>query len=534
MAYRALYRTWRPEKFSDVVGQETIVRTLTREVESGHIGHAYLFCGSRGTGKTSTARIFAKAVNCLQPVGAEPCGVCASCEALKNENSLDVVEIDAASNNGVDDVRELRDKIAYPPSVGRYKVYIIDEVHMLSAGAFNALLKTLEEPPSHAVFILATTEPQKLPATILSRCQRFDFKRVGENAIVGLMEKIVRDEKIEAERDALSDIARSAEGGVRDALGLLDMCLAGLDGTRLTDDIVRDVLGTADKRFFFDFADALIQGDAAACLAGIDRAMRDGRDPAVITRGIVAHLRALLLAQLMGGELAAVLQTTEEDAARYREQAQNAARERLTRGMDLFMTAQSDMKWASQPRTALELSAIRACHPERERGEEALRDRISTLEKQMASGVVPSKAAAPKATAPKPEKSAPVKKAAEPAPEPLPEAEAAIWQKAMALVKEKNMSLYSPLTSATFKGIAGDEASIYYQYKWKMYMPIFKNAEKHKLVEDALSEAAGRPLRLRVTLEGEQAAPAAKAPKENLTQIFEAFGRENVLLQDDP
>ena len=221
--YQALYRTWRPERFSDVVGQEAIVSTLVRQVESGRIAHAYLFSGSRGTGKTTTAKILARAINCAHPLpGADPCGTCEACQSILTEQSMDVVEIDAASNNGVDEIRDLREKIQYPPSVGRYKVYIVDEVHMLSTGAFNALLKTLEEPPAHAVFILATTEPQKLPATILSRCQRFDFRRIPARLIEERLEKVLKASGVKAESEAIQLIARSAEGGMRDALSLLD------------------------------------------------------------------------------------------------------------------------------------------------------------------------------------------------------------------------------------------------------------------------------------------------------------------------
>ena len=250
MEYQALYRKWRPKTFDDVVGQRHVTETIKNEVKNGTCGHAFLFCGSRGTGKTTTAKVLSRAINCLNPENGEPCGHCEACRQLENENNLDIVEIDAASNNGVDEIRDLRDKVKYPPTIGRYKVYIIDEVHMLSIGAFNALLKTLEEPPAHAVFILATTEPQKLPATILSRCQRFDFKRIPASLIEGRLEQVATADGDQADHESIALIARAAEGGMRDALSILDMCLSYGSG-KLDAQIVREVLGASDRSFLF-------------------------------------------------------------------------------------------------------------------------------------------------------------------------------------------------------------------------------------------------------------------------------------------
>ena len=291
MGYQALYRRYRPARFEDFVGQEAVIKTLRSQVMSGRIAHAYLFCGTRGTGKTSTAKVFARAVNCEHPENGDPCGQCAACQALSAESSLDILEIDAASNNGVDEIRDLREKVKYPPQNGRYRVYIIDEVHMLSTGAFNALLKTLEEPPSYVVFILATTEPQKLPATILSRCQRFDFHRIPMHQIIGRMKVAVEKEGILAEEAALSRIARAAEGGMRDAWSIMDMCLgyAQEDDTGLTEELVLRVLGAADRTFLFDFADKLIGSDAVGALTMIDDMMRMGREVQVFVRDVSAH-----------------------------------------------------------------------------------------------------------------------------------------------------------------------------------------------------------------------------------------------------
>ena len=275
MAYQALYRQWRPKDFSSMVAQEAVISTLRNQVMSGRVAHAYLFCGSRGTGKTSTAKILARAINCEHPVGGDPCGQCESCRRLLADESMDVMEIDAASNNGVEEIRNLRETVKYPPQQGKYKVYIIDEVHMLSTSAFNALLKTLEEPPAYVVFILATTEPQKLPATILSRCQRFDFGRIPAHQIAGRLRQAAEGAKAEASENALMLIARAAEGGMRDALSILDMCLGY--SNQVTEDLVRNVLGTSDRSFLFRFADALEKEDASAVMRMIDELMRAGR-----------------------------------------------------------------------------------------------------------------------------------------------------------------------------------------------------------------------------------------------------------------
>ncbi|MBR3504994.1 MAG: DNA polymerase III subunit gamma/tau, partial [Clostridia bacterium] len=392
MSYQALYRKWRPEYFRDFVGQERIITTLINQITSGRIAHAYLFCGSRGTGKTSTAKVLARAINCLEPENGEPCGRCAACVQLAGENNLDIVEIDAASNNGVDEIRDLRDKVKYPPTVGRYKVYIIDEVHMLSAGAFNALLKTLEEPPAHAVFILATTEPQRLPATILSRCQRFDFKRIPARLIEKRLRQVLDSMDAGAEDEAVSLVARAAEGGMRDALSILDMCLSYGEG-RLTAALVREVLGASDRAFLFDFAQALIDGEAARAVEMIGEVMLGGRDPAVFAREVTGHVRGLLVARTCEDGLEDLLEITREDAERMKAQASQASQPRLMRLMELFIQAENDMKWSSQQRIVLELCAVRGCHPEREQGEEALEDRLAALERAMAEGVRPAAAA---------------------------------------------------------------------------------------------------------------------------------------------
>ncbi|HML45770.1 MAG TPA: DNA polymerase III subunit gamma/tau, partial [Clostridia bacterium] len=431
-ATQALYRRWRPARFSDVVAQEPIVAALRHQVATGRIAHAYLFCGSRGTGKTSMAHILARAVNCQSPEQGDACGKCEACQRLAAENNLDVVEIDAASNNGVDDIRDLREKVKYPPQHGRFRVYIIDEVHMLSAGAFNAFLKTLEEPPSHVVFILATTEPQRLPSTILSRCQRYDFHRIEASDIAGRLKKIVDSMGIDAEPEALMILARAAEGAMRDAISMLDMCLSYGEGT-LTAQDARRALGATDPAFLFDLSQAFLDGDAAAALLGVDRALREGAEAQVLSRNVAGHLRALLLAKRCGDALPELLSVTENEAERYRAQAGQASDVNLLRMLDLFLASEHDMKWASQPRVALEAAAVRACLPEQALQLEALAARVeqleNALEKAMKAGVAAPQAQPARAQGQKIENASPppAKPAARPAGPAVGSDAQAVW-----------------------------------------------------------------------------------------------------------
>ena len=381
MAYRALYREWRPKDFSHVVGQNAIIDTLRNQVTSKRIAHAYLFCGSRGTGKTSTAKILAKAINCLNPHNGDPCGVCENCQRAENEGSLDTIEIDAASNNGVDEIRELRETVKYPPQYGEYKVYIIDEVHMLSPSAFNALLKTLEEPPAHIVFILATTEPQKLPETILSRCQRFDFGRIPIQQIAGRLKEASDASGANVTDGALMLIARAAEGGMRDALSILDMCLGYRE--QVDEALVRDILGTSEKSFLFEFCGAMADGDAAKVFNMIDKLMRNGKDPTVFAKDICSHIRSLMIAKLSPDDASKIMDITEEEAADLTRQGNEMSISRIMRFLDLFMSLETEMRWYSTPRLALENTALKCCIRIEGTDNQSLVDRISELEKQL-------------------------------------------------------------------------------------------------------------------------------------------------------
>ena len=317
----ALYRKFRPNEFEDVKGQDAIVRTLKNQIEADRIGHAYLFCGTRGTGKTTVAKIFAKAVNCEHPVDGSPCGECAVCKAIAAGNSMNVIEIDAASNNGVDNIREIREEVAYRPTEGRYKVYIIDEVHMLSIGAFNALLKTLEEPPEYVIFILATTEAHKIPVTILSRCQRYDFKRISIETISARLQELINKEGWDVEEKAVRYIARMGDGSMRDALSLLDQCAAFYIGQKLTYDHVLEVLGAVDTEVFSRLLRKILDRDVHSVVEIVDELVMQGRELSQLSADFTWYLRNLLLVR-SSDDMEDVLDVSSENLARLKEEAQ--------------------------------------------------------------------------------------------------------------------------------------------------------------------------------------------------------------------
>lgn len=354
--YTALYRTFRPETFEDILGQEHIVRILKNQLGTGTTSHAYLFCGTRGTGKTSTARILAKGLNCIV-AGEKPCGTCKNCMRIKDGLFMDVIEIDAASNNGVDNIRELNESVKYPPVMGAYKVYIIDEVHMLSTGAFNALLKTLEEPPENVVFILATTEPQKLPATILSRCLRLDFKRIPETLLKQGMRKICEELGVKISDAAVGLIAANADGSVRDGLSLLDQCIAAGDQSVSRENVL-EILGTSGEEVFLEMTELVLAQDVAQGLILLDRVLSDGKDVRQFMRDWIAHLRNLLMTKFIK-KPEDVLNMSWENVERIREQSQAVTLDFINRGvLELSKTA-NDAKWSTQPRILLELSIVK-------------------------------------------------------------------------------------------------------------------------------------------------------------------------------
>ena len=382
MSYRALYRKWRPTSFEEVRGQDHIVKTLKNQINSGRIGHAYLFCGTRGTGKTSIAKIFARAVNCEHPVDGSPCGECSMCLQIAEGASLNVVEIDAASNNGVENIRDIREQVQYPPTDGRYRVYIIDEVHMLSIGAFNALLKTLEEPPSYVIFILATTEVHKIPITILSRCQRYDFKRISIDTIAGRLAELTQAEQIDVDDRALRYVARAADGSMRDALSLLDQCVAFHFGEKLTYDNVLEVLGAVDNRVFSKLFQAVLASDTKACIREIEEMIIQGRDLSQLVNDFVWYMRNLLIAKTTD-EPGDMLDMSEENLAVLKEEAAGIDTEMLMRYIRIFSELSGQLRYASQKRILVEIAFIKLTTPSMEQNLDSILQRITLLEQKM-------------------------------------------------------------------------------------------------------------------------------------------------------
>lgn len=387
MSYQALYRKWRPTTFEDVKGQDHIVTTLKNQIKLDRIGHAYLFCGTRGTGKTTIAKIFAKAVNCEHPVDGSPCGECPSCKAIADGVSMNVVEIDAASNNGVDNIRQIREEVQYRPTDGRKKVYIIDEVHMLSIGAFNALLKTLEEPPEYVIFILATTEASKIPITILSRCQRYDFHRISIETIAARLSELMKYENINVEDRALRYVAKAADGSMRDALSLIDQCIAFYLGQDLKYENVLDVLGAVDTIVFADTLKCIVNSDVSGCLAMVEDIIMQGRDLSQFTADFVWYLRNLLLAASTDdlAQLQDVIDISEDNLAQLSEDAKMVDVDTLMRYIRVMSDLSNELKTATQKRIKLEVALIKLCRPAMEPAQDIgeLSGRVGQLESQL-------------------------------------------------------------------------------------------------------------------------------------------------------
>ena len=545
MAYQALYRQWRPKDFSHMVGQETIIETLRHQVQTGRIAHAYLFCGSRGTGKTSTAKILARAINCEEPRDGDPCGKCATCQRLLTDESLDIIEIDAASNRGIDDARNIRETVKYPPQFGRFKVYIVDEVHMLTTEASNALLKTLEEPPAYVVFILATTEPQKLPATILSRCQRFDFGRIPVQKIQGRLREAVEGASAEATDEALFAIARAAEGGMRDALSILDMCIGY--GKKVDESIVQMVLGTSDREFMFSFSRAISEENAAEVIRLIDRMMRDGKDPLAFSRSFCDHLRMMITAKLCSKETASLLDLADETAADYIRESEKIQISRLMDILEQFMLLETNLRYASSPRIALENTSLKCCLRTKEPDILSISDRISEIENQMQevqrqiqSGVV--SAAHSERTA---EKSEPFETSKQqkksnmrtPIPKTMtPTGRSAdeIWKQAVSQLKISAPSINGMLKMGEYYGSDGKV------YRWKAnpgfsaIVQSLNSPARKKQIEDALTAAAGVESAFQAIDDEEELKKTETANDDAyVKELVQVFGNEPVDVVDE-
>ena len=382
MSYMALYRKFRPNEFEDVKGQDAIVRTLKNQIEADRIGHAYLFCGTRGTGKTTVAKILAKAVNCEHPVNGSPCNECAMCKAIQAGTAMNVIEIDAASNNGVDNIREIREEVAYRPTEGKYKVYIIDEVHMLSTGAFNALLKTLEEPPSYVIFILATTEAHKIPITILSRCQRYDFHRISIDTIAARLSELLTAEGVEAEEKAVRYVAKKGDGSMRDALSLLDQCISFYLGQVLTYDKVLDVLGAVDTEVFSRLLRKVLSGDVTGSIHVLEDLITGGRELGQFVSDFTWYMRNLLLVKTSENPEEAI-DVSSENLKLLKEESEMTDVETLMRYIRIFSDLSNQIRFASQKRVLVEIALIKLCRPAMETNLDSVLDRLRVLEKQM-------------------------------------------------------------------------------------------------------------------------------------------------------
>ena len=541
MAYQALYRKWRPQTFEQVLGQTATVKTLRRQIEAGRIAHAYLFCGCRGTGKTTMAKLMSRAINCQQPVNGDPCGECEACRAISNETTMDVLELDAASNNSVDNIRELLEQVRYPAQIGRYKVYIIDEVHMLSTAAFNALLKTLEEPPAHVVFILATTEPQKLPATILSRVQRYDFGRIPSQLMVDRMKEALTDLGISAEDEALRMVARAAEGAMRDAFSILDMCVAGAENGVITAAQTRDMLGTSDREFLFSFYELLAGYDACGVMRKIDELMRSGREPQVFLRELSGHSRALLTVKAVQKEAASILDVTEEDEQRYRAQAAAFSEARLLRMLDLFMRAEGELRFASTPRIGLESAALHACEKNTSEDASALLERIGELEAKLAgmeaaiaSGAI-AVSAQPVAKHNEPAKSAPVpSQPAKPELPPAPTDEKAIWDKTLDELKKNDPPLFALLKKERFVGAKGNVYQVMIPFAKKDFSYVRLNQQaRREAISKILCAVSGKQLVFEAVLESDVVDKRLDSVRNEAQQsLIETFGRETVQIDE--
>lgn len=541
MSYTALYREWRPKTFIEIIGQDHITRTLTNQINQGRVAHAYLFCGTRGTGKTTMAKVFAKAVNCMNSKDSEPCGKCDVCTGIDNENIMDVIEIDAASNNGVDNIREIRDDVKYLPSKCKYKVYIIDEVHMLSTAAFNALLKTLEEPPSHIIFILATTEFQKVPATIVSRCQRFDFKRIRMIDMVKRLKEVANDLKINIDDKALNLISRNADGALRDALSIFDQCIS-LAGNNVNYEDVSSILGITTDRYLFKIADTIAAGTGAKCLSLIDELIINGKDVYQFIKDLTMHFRNLLVTK-MGDSALNILNVSEEVFEEFRTQTKKFSTESVLRNINILSAAEVDAKWASQPRIILEVAALRMCKKELGNDVDSLLDRIAKLENILAGGMVNTplqnikeqteekpaeKVSTVKVNKPELEK----RDEALPGPDISLKDMTAKWPKVLDSIRSGgNIKLWSNINMGNLVSISKGILTIGFNYK--INKDSVEEGDNRKLIEEYVLSTCGFKVKIRYIMLDEVAVDKLKEDDEEIVRkAASIFGEELIEVEE--
>ncbi|WP_169713805.1 DNA polymerase III subunit gamma/tau [Paludifilum halophilum] len=512
MSYRALYRVWRPQTFSDLIGQEHVTQTLKNALSEGHFSHAYLFSGPRGTGKTSAAKIMAKAVNCLRGPAPEPCNDCEACSKITDASLMDVVEIDAASNRGVDEIRDLRDKVKYAPTEVRYKVYIVDEVHMLTAEAFNALLKTLEEPPEHVIFILATTEPHKLPSTIISRCQRFSFRRIAKNHMLARLHVICDAQGIEADDSALAAVVQAADGGMRDALSLLDQVLA-FSKDRIDESAVLAVTGSVSRQVLGDLLESVVKRDAATALDRIGELLEEGLEAERLVQDLI-HLCRDLLVMLAAPELEEVKNRMSMDE-RWTRLSEAGSVESFHSVLDTLIRTQQQMKWAAHPRILLEMAVVQLCQgdPSSASSEEVssgeqpdllrLKKRVQQLEERLAKwsgAAAPASAPSPQVSPPSPQER-PSPPSAEPAPSPsldrfLRQASAEClqrvrqqWPEVLSRVKEQKITVHAWLING--EPVAATENSVLVAFKNSIHRETTEKEANKSIIQQVMSRIFG-------------------------------------------
>ena len=568
MSYTALYRKFRPDTFEDVKGQDHIVKTLRNQIKADRIGHAYLFCGTRGTGKTTVAKILARAVNCEHPVDGNPCNECASCRAIASGASMNVIEIDAASNNGVDNIREIREEVAYPPTEGRYKVYIIDEVHMLSIGAFNALLKTLEEPPSYVIFILATTEAHKIPVTILSRCQRYDFRRISQETILKRLEDLMEKEQVDAEEKALRYVAKKGDGSMRDSLSLLDQCIAFYLGEKLTYDRVLEVLGAVDTDVFSELLRLVLAEQITDAIALLDRLILDGRDLTQFVNDFTWYLRNLMLLKA-SDDMEDILDISTENLAQLREEAAMIRNDTLMRFIRIFSELANSIRYSVNKRVMLEMALIKLCKPEAEKDDLSLIERIRKLERMIEQGIaVPGRMPAPSgasassaddgrwdpamygangdsgyaasgvgvpaggagynSTAGNPEPSLPIAKAA---PEDLKKVKA-MWKN---IIVETSAPFRLALASAEVKYNAQEENDnrlfvVFADFLAERYI---NNADRKRELESIIADKTGKQVEVRFMLAADEGAHRGKLASIDIDERIREFIHADIEIEDE-
>lgn len=525
MSYTALYRKFRPSAFEDVKGQDHIVTTLRNQIKANRVGHAYLFCGTRGAGKTTIAKIFAKAVNCENPKDGSPCGECALCRAIAAGASMNVIEIDAASNNGVDNIREIVDEVTYSPAEGKYKVYIIDEVHMLSIGAFNALLKTLEEPPSYVIFILATTEVHKIPITILSRCQRYDFKRISIDTISARLKELTEKEQVQIEEKAVRYIAKTADGSMRDALSLLDQCIAFHFGQELSYDKVLDVLGAVDTEVFSRLLRMVLDGDVTGSIELLEEIVIQGRELTQFIADFTWYLRNLLLVKTADG-IEDIIDVSTENLARLKEEAQMAENDVIMRYIRVLSELSGQIRYAIQKRILVEMGLIKLCRPSMETDVQSLTDRIRRLEDKLEKGTFTVTAATEAMGSP----AAQVKEKVESA--PLAAAIPADVEQAVerwsAIVGQAAMPMKAYLKTA-YPSLSGD-GSMLLVVEDGLASDYFRETSHKEALEQMISEFAGKEIK--VTVQSTQQGRDPRDTFPDLTQVISQAINMEIEIED--